>query len=282
MQPLPTVYAYGDDGPLIEGTRWEPRKVFCTLKPNHEDAPGIRYVVKLRRGTSESAAASISEVVCWALLRQMNIRTLQAALVSVSADMARNFAQKTGYNVDANLHFGTVLDIDTESGPPLLWEQMSDPQELVDIWVADCWMMNIDRDVEGNIRLAHDGKGTFRLLAADQSDCFLGSGRLAGGSCFGECPKKGAAPYPAPFVDRAIMEFGCNRLHQTLGRIAEAAQSIPAMTELVPTAWWTQANVNPEDVVRCLMNRADRIREIIGIERLEGISHVSTSNIPLF
>jgi hypothetical protein len=74
---LPVVYAYRDVGVLLEGTRWEPRRVSCTQTADHADAPGTEYVVKYRRPGRLGAAAVISEVVCHSLLRALQIRTLE-------------------------------------------------------------------------------------------------------------------------------------------------------------------------------------------------------------
>ena len=136
MQPLPFVYAYRDDGPVLEiKTRWEPRKVFCTRQADHSDAPGVRYVVKYRRNDPASTAACISEVVCHALLQALHIRTLEVALAFVSAGMARSYDKtgSLGYDTEDGLHFSTVFDSVSDAGPPPRWEFMADPQEMIAI-----------------------------------------------------------------------------------------------------------------------------------------------------
>ena len=281
MQPLPLVYAHRDDQAIIEGTRWEPRKVFCTKTQISSNEHGIRYAVKFRRGCRESAAANISELVASTLLREMNIKTFDVALVSVSNEFAYSYNKKgnLGYNVDAGIHYGTVFNIDIDPGPPILWEEMAAPQELIELWVADSWLMNIDREVHGNIAMIQNG-GAFHLLAADQSDCFLGSGRFAGGSCFRECQKHGSAKYDGifKFVDRAVGDYGCSRLHYTLSQIQEAVRSVqkaaPKVVEavcLVPQDWWKQAQIAPHDVVSCLTERANSMRRIVDVDRMEGM-----------
>jgi len=58
-----TVYAYRDNGPMLAFSRWKPRRVFCTGKPDHSDQPPVEHVVKFRQG-APGTAALISEIVC--------------------------------------------------------------------------------------------------------------------------------------------------------------------------------------------------------------------------
>jgi hypothetical protein len=161
---------------------------------------------------------------------------------------------------------------------------MADPQELIAIWVADCWLMNLDREVEGNTRLIASADGKFHLLAADQSDCFLGSCSVADGSFLPRSKNQGAVAFPDKqnFVDRAVLEFGCNRLHATLDAISQVKGHLAGVMGLVPAAWWSQAGIAPDTIIQCLVERANRMRAIVNVERLEGISRVNTSNIRLF
>ncbi len=287
MQSLPLVYAYRDDGPVLEiKTRWEPRKVFCTQQADHSDAPGVRHVVKYRRDDPASAAACISEVVSYAILKALEIRTLEAALVFVRPDLARSYdkAENIGYNTKSGLHFSTIFNAESEAGPPPLWDMMADPQEAVAIWVADCWLMNLDRCVEGNTRLVVGKEGRFHLLAADQSDCFLGSGSFADGSYLARSKKHNAAAFPDKknFVERAVMESGCDRLYNTLAAILQMTPQLAEMMTLAPAEWWAQANIAASDVVSCLTQRADRMREIVDVPRWEGLSRVADKSLRLF
>lgn len=288
MQSLPIIYAYRDDGSVLGvPTRWKPRRVFCTNQPDHSDAPGIRYVVKYRRGEAASAAACISEVVCYFLLRELGIRTLDAALARVSPEMARSYhkTENLGYNVDIGVHFCTLFREDSESGPPPLWEILADPEELIAIWVADCWLMNLDRATEGNTRLVLGAGGRFHLLAADQSDCFLGSVSFADGSCFDRSKDFYSAPFPDKndFVQRTVLDIGCERLHTTIQAISQVKSRLAGVMQLVPAGWWRQANIAPDAVVGCLTERADRMKTIVDIGRWEELRRVANSeNLRLF
>lgn len=156
---LPVVYAKGDSGILLRGTRWEPRRVLCTRRADRTGAP-VEYVVKYRRRGPIGAAALISEVVSHALLGRLQLRTLSAALVQVNATVARYYAARklVDYEVLRGEHFGTVYRPDLEPADPrtwipVFWERLADPAELVALWAADSWLMNLDRTVSGNINM---------------------------------------------------------------------------------------------------------------------------------
>ncbi|MBI3910934.1 MAG: hypothetical protein HY320_08365 [Armatimonadetes bacterium] len=274
---LPVVHAYADHRPVLDvKTRWEPRRVWCTRTADHADAPGQEYVVKFRRpGTG--TAALISEVVCHALLQALGLPSLVAARVSVGERMARSYndARTVDYEVLPGLHFGTAWRPDVQAGPPESWEQLADPEELVRIWAADCWLMTPDRRTYGNILLADpDSMGRFHLIPADQSDCFLGSGSLQDGSYTGRSADHGAAPY-LDLLERAFVERGCVALHDMARRIAGATAAVPTALKRVPDEWWAEAEVNQRDLAACLHERANRARIILEIEKWEGLGNAT-------
>ena len=285
---LPTVYAYQDAGILVAGTRWEPRRVFCTRTANHRDAPGPLHVVKFRRtGDPVSTAASISEIVCHILLKALGIPTFTPALVRVSASLARQYARHPdiGYSIPAGLHFGTVyrpdvIFVDPVPAPLLFWERLAAPEELIAIWAADSWFMNLDRAVYGNMVLAPAAGDRWHLLAADQSDCFLGASALADGSCFERSGGHGAAGY-LPLLERAILERGVEPLRRIAQRIEGAAGRLPAAVAAVPAAWWPEAHASPAAIVTCLTERARRIGAILQLERWEGLANATRGGFPL-
>jgi hypothetical protein len=274
---LPRVYAKGDSGVLLPGTRWEPRRVSCTRRADRSDAP-VDYAVKYHRSEPVGAAALISEVVSHALLQRLQIPTLSAALVQVSPALARLYAeqQRVEYPVAAGLHFGTLYRPDVEpadpkSWTPAFWDDLADPAELVAIWAADSWLMNLDRIVQGNILLEVDPQGKAHLIAADQSDCFLGAGALADGSCFGRSRGHGAAPY-LPLLELTFLQLGVAPLRQVVERIRGVGEIVPEATARVPEEWWRQANGSPQTIIDCLAERASRIDRIVELEKWEGIT----------
>ena len=279
---LPTVYAYQDAGVLVAGTRWEPRRVFCTRTANHRDAPGQLHVVKFRRtGDPASAAASISEVVCHVLLNALGVRTFAAAFVRVSVSMARRYARHpdVGYSIPAGLHFGTVyrpdvIFVDPLRAAPLSWDVLADPSELIAIWAADSWLMNLDRAVYGNLILEPGAAGKWHLLAADQSDCFLGAGALADGSCFERASGHGAAAY-LPLLEQAFLQVGVVPLRAIARRIAGTGEMLATAVARVPEEWWQEAKIAPQAVADCLAERAGRIDAIVQLEHWEELTRAT-------
>jgi len=269
---LPVVFAYRDNGPvLLVRTNWSPRRVFCTMDQNHSGAPGLEYVVKFRQG-KPGAAALISEVVCACLFEIAGVHVPEVALVHVRAALADSYTRSAvaPYPVEPGLHFGTRFIANAYPGPPTTFQQIADPQQLVDIWVVDCWVMNVDRMNYGNILMSPDGRGRWRLTAADQSDCFGGSRTFSSGS----------APYatrgclePYKFLERAVTEAGGIRsIRKSIDGVRKAAGYLELAITRIPDSWWSQSGVIPGLVIDGLRQRASRIEEIIKVAYWEGIS----------
>ncbi len=87
MSPLPRVFAYRDHEPTIDLARWKPHKVYCTLRADHADQPGVLFVVKFCQGR-RGAAAMVSEVVCRALLSYGGLSVLEAFTVFASPNFS--------------------------------------------------------------------------------------------------------------------------------------------------------------------------------------------------
>ena len=60
--------------------------------------------------------------------------------------------------------------------------RLADPQQVVDLWVLDCWLCTNDRQNEGNTLLVPISLDKVDLCAIDQSDCFGGPQRFSDGS----------------------------------------------------------------------------------------------------
>jgi len=274
---LPLVDATSDGGLLLKGTRWEPRRVLCTRRV---DPSGmlIEYIVKYHRPGPVGAAAVISEVVCHALLRGLQLGTLEAALVMVSRACARLYGEKalTEYEVQEGAHFGTIYRPDVEPADPRVWsstfaENLADPTGMVALWAADSWLMNLDRVVLGNILMEVDLQGKVHLIAADQSDCFLGANSLADGSCFARSAQHGAAPY-LPLVEQVLVQGGTRRLRATVDRVEGMEDDVQRAVQLVPADWWRQASISPWAVADCLLGRANRLGRIVELAQWEEVS----------
>jgi hypothetical protein len=181
--------------------------------------------------------------------------------------------------IPTGLHFGTiyrddVMPADPTTWEPTFWDQLADPKELIAIWVADCWFMNLDREVYGNLLLDPGPRGKWHLITADQSDCFLGAGAFADQSCFSRSRQHGPAPH-LTFLERTVLAFGVSPIEKMVRRIQQAASSVSQVVARVPEAWWRQAGVSPKDVIDCLTERGNRIRAIVQMDYWEGLSRAT-------
>jgi hypothetical protein len=260
---LSTVHAYRDDGPQAD-TRWKPRRVFCTLEVDHSDEPGTLYVAKLARGRA-GAAALISEVVSTHLLSTAGFRTLSPHIVRVSEGFAASCNARNDYPgpIAIGDYYGTLHRDDVEAGPPPSYDVLAQPTELLRLWVFDTWLGNIDREVDGNILLSLGSAGKFRVIAADQSDCFCGAAVFCSDGFRSAMENRGPAS-SVSFLTELIWRHGGARPIRT--SIAEVRATLPRVEEaisLVPQAWWHNSGLTPQEVTRSLSQRAERLESIL-------------------
>lgn len=176
MPLLSRVYAYRDAGPMGP-TRWAPRRTVCTSTEDHSDLPGEIYVAKFCQG-AHGAAAMISEVVCRELFRAGGLQVLEAVIVEASQTFASSWNKNNESEgpIVPGLYFGTVLIPNVYGGPIESLEQIESPRHLSLIWLFDCLICNIDRNVRGNlISLPKGSPPKLRIVPSDNSDCFCGS-----------------------------------------------------------------------------------------------------------
>lgn len=272
---LKTVFAYRDDGPMASLTRWKPRKIACTEHRDHGDRPGQMHVVKFRQGKPAGAAALISELLCTQLLAAGGARTLEPRIVQVSPAFSASCETKSeiSYSIEPGPHYGTILRWDVENGPPLRIDLLAEPQELLDIWAFDSWFYNLDRKTYGNTLLALAPGGKFHLIAADQSDCFGGSGRFADGTW----RKVLNVERPAETLDcldAAILECGVQGLHLAIEKTRTAFRSVDAAMDAVPQLWWQLAKIDRRAVRAALDQRVRRMETILNVKHWEGLGDV--------
>jgi hypothetical protein len=275
---LPIVYAYEDRGPVLtQPTRWNPRRVRCTSLADHSDAPGKHYVVKFRRGRP-GAAALISEVICWRLMKAMGLRTLDPALVALNPQLAGEYHGMGLIDepTDDGTHFGTEWAPESESGPLAESQQLADAGELIRMWAADSWVMNLDRENEGNYRLVEpDAQGRFHLVAVDHSDCFLGSSSMLEPGFTDRSCRQGCVAYPR-LLEPILAEDQGRLLGEAANAIRNCAESVlEEAAGLVPGEWWAQAGLRPRILEDALRERAARIEEILQVEHWRGVARAT-------
>jgi hypothetical protein len=279
---LPILIARGDAGPLtVTPTRWSPRKVRC----QEPDGQQRLYAVKYMRDAT-SAAALISEVVSVGILDLIGVSALDPALVEAADGWTTpptDAPDAEEASIFPGLHFGTRLRLDLfpaqmDRPEQVTWERFADPLELIGLWAADCYLMNLDRRVLGNVLLeeAAGHAGRYHLVAADQSDCFLGAGSLADGSFSERSRRAGAMAYPhEAFTPRALAEpGGLARLEAAITAVERSGAQMDAVLDRVPADWWRRSGVDPETVRATLSERAGRIREIVGYEQWRSLDEL--------
>lgn len=261
---MPIVYAYSDYGPMAEMTRWKPRKVFSTVHADHSDRPGDLYVVKFMQGQA-GAAALVSEVVCTSLFRLAGLPTLEPVIVRVTESYAASCRRKSEipYAVVAGEHYGTVHRSDVEDGPPLGYDDLADPIQILWLWVLDTWVNNIDREKNGNILLSVTGSGKFEVIAADQSDCFCGAATFCSPDFSNLMMGKGHAP-SIPFWTEVIFKNGkSSAIRAAIERVRRCLSYIPQVIGYVPISWWQVSRIEPKSVEQALISRAGRLEDIL-------------------
>jgi hypothetical protein len=207
----------------------------------------------------------------------MGLRTLKPAIVLVGQTLSDGYSEIDDIDnqVPVGEHFGTAYEewmpVDGKSVPIGL---LSRPSDLVDIWVADCILLNVDREVFGNI-LLEPVSGKWRAVPADQSDCFGGSSNLASGA-FLQISTQTRSVAGLPAVERIILDGGTKPLHDMVKRAQMATHSLPSVIATVPQYWWSQAGVNSKDVEHCIRDRIDRLSSIIDIDYWEGMANAVT------
>jgi len=260
---LPLVHAYRDDGQMAD-TRWKPRRVFCTLEEDHSDAPGVLHVAKLPVGPA-GAAALISEVVATRLLAVGGFKTLDSRIVRVSDGFASSCNKNSGYpwRISPGDYYATLHRDDVEGGPPPSCDVLAEPEEILRLWVFDTWLGNIDREVEGNILLSLTSSGKFRVIAADQSDCFCGSAMFCSNGLRRGMEQRGPSS-SVSFLAQVIFDHGGpTAIRKAAGDVRYACNKVEEILNLVPADWWTKANINAREVLELLEARANRLEDIL-------------------
>jgi hypothetical protein len=280
MPVLPSVYAYRDHGSMGP-TRWAPRKTICTSDPDHAQQPGQVYVVKFAQGKA-GAAAMISEVVCRRLFEAAGILVLDAVIVDASESFARSWnGMGISSQIDPGEYFGTLFLEDVLPGPALEASGLADLNDIVLIWVVDALVCNLDRNVWGNVLLKPFGRSAkLRLIAADQSDCFCGSGVFADGSWRTRMEKQTAIG-PRLLIEAIAATGGQPGILKAIEVAAQALKTIGSAFDQVPNVWWKKASINPEEIEEVLQNRLRALPKLLDIEKWGTFDYGRYEGIPL-
>jgi hypothetical protein len=275
VSALPRRIAVKDDGSIVDvETRWSPRKVLC----QSPEGDIKHYAVKYRRD-KESTAAAISEIVGHGILQILGVTTLEPAVIEATEALAQSY-RATGditYNIFVGEHFGTLLRLDfnpVELDAPgsLLFEQIAHAEDIVRLYVADSWLMNLDRGVFGNVLLELTNAGKWRIIAADQSDCFLGARSLADGSYISRSKTHGSAALLPGLTEQALLTLGTKVLDAAIRRVRIGVPRLQGVLNNVPRAWWNDAGIEASDILNVLTNRADHIHGIVRYDHWKGLS----------
>lgn len=278
---IPLVHAYRDVGPMMgKMTRWQPRKVYCTASTDHSDLPGELCVVKFCKGRT-GAAAMISEVVCHGLFQAAAIPVLDIRLVAVSASFAAswNDTKEVPFKpLPEGRYFGSVHEDNVVPGPP---NKLVDvvAGDLVDIWVFDTLICNLDRNTEGNILLRVSPRKAARCIAADQSDCFCGSESFGNGT-FAERMVARPASECRFAVDAAAKGGGGRAIKRAIDKASAALAALPAIFANVPNEWWAQAGLTAASISQVLNARFEVLAKVLPVGQLPDIDLESYGNIP--
>jgi hypothetical protein len=264
------LHAYRDDGPMSVKTRWRPRRVFCTLASDHGDQPGQLFVVKFQQGQS-GAAALVSEIVCTTLLSRAGFQTLDWRLVQASSGFANscNVTSNFPYPIREGVHFGTLLRDDVEAGPPLSYDDLAKPRDIIDLWVMDTWLGNIDRDVDGNTLLKVTASGKFQVIASDQSDCFCGASTFSSSDFERIYAGSGTARSVAFLANVIFQSGGSGAITEGIRRARGCVPQVGEVFELVPNELWVNSGLNHRTIQRAMQARAERLEQILRPDQWE-------------
>ena len=224
----------------------------------------------------------ISEVVCRRLFEAAGILVLDAVIVDASESFARSWNKvEMPFRIEAGEYFGTLYLEDVLAGPASDADSLNDLREIVLIWVVDALVCNLDRNVWGNVLLKPLGRsGKLRLIAADQSDCFCGSGVFADGSWRTRMQRERAIG-PKLLIEAVAATGGQAGILKAIEVTAQALQAIGSAFDQVPADWWAKASIGPGEIEEVLSNRIRALPNLLDIEKWGTFDYGQHEGIPL-
>ncbi len=264
---LTTVHAEEDLRSMSDLTRLKPRLVLCKLPASGEaEPPSSPHVVKYRQSElgKSGICALISEVIGTALLRAADIPCVEPRFVVAAPEFADRCNRKGGipYSILPGVHFATPY-IRGEAGPVIKLVRLASPQQIVDLWVLDCWLSTNDRRNDGNSLLVPITGEKTDLYAVDQSDCFGGPQRLSDGSWIAVM-RGNSRTEDAGCLSQAVFSCGGpSSIEQGLLRVDAARPHLDEAVSEVPRDWWQETGVDPAQVMEELDRRFRSLRTIV-------------------
>jgi len=135
--------------------------------------------------------------------------------------------------------------------------------------------MNVDRDQYGNLLMEQAPGQKWSLIPADHSDCFGGADTFSSGRYISAAESRGSARFGrilGQLLARALLECGIGALRAAVDRVRAVQHLTGTACGRVPSAWWAIAEIEPDEVTRCLTARARRIERIVDVDRWEGLA----------
>jgi hypothetical protein len=246
-----------------------PRLVLCKMPAAVEGEESILHVVKYRQQEQGKGGicSLISEIVGSCLLQAAGVPCIEPRLAVTSQEFADqcNQAGTIAYTVYPGIHFASPY-LRGEAGPVVKLTRLAQPQQVVDLWVMDCWLCTNDRQTEGNVLLVPVIGEKCELYAVDQSDCFSGPQRFSDGSWITVLRGDRRAEDAGCLSEAVFSCGGPVSIEQALKRVDAAHLHLHEVIARVPSEWWPAAGVDPGVVREELDRRYRNLPAIVDLQ----------------
>lgn len=224
----------------------------------------------------------ISEIVCRGLFEAAGILVLDAAIVEASERFARSWNEMgLPSQIEPGEYFGTLYLDDVLTELPSEADRLGDLHHVVLVWVMDALVCNLDRNLWGNLLVRPMGRSEkLRLIAADQSDCFCGSGVFADGSWRTRMEKQPAIG-PKLLIEAIAATGGQAGILKAIEVTVQALRAIGSAFDQVPSIWWKKASIHPEEIEEVLQNRLRALPNLLDVEKWGTSDYGQYEGIPL-
>lgn len=227
-------------------------------------------------------AAMISEVVCRVLFETVGLFVLDAVLVHASQSFADSWnGIAMPFKIDPGEYFGTLYMEDVIPGPATDFGDVEDPREIVQIWVVDALICNLDRNLWGNVLLKLGTRTQrYRLIPADQSDCFCGSTVFADGSWRSRMERQPAVGIEL-LTEAVAASGGASGIQVAIEKAEAAISQLGKAFDQVPGSWWAKTSIKPEEIEAALWHRARALPNLLSVEKWGTFNYGEYDGIPI-